>query len=241
VSALERSTTQTAQIRLTLTSQINSGLLQAGMKLPSERELSELFGTTRITIKEALLSLEAEGRLYCEDRRGWFVAPPRLVYNPMYRSHFHEMVERQQRQASTRVLSVRHIVAPPALCQELELPALSRLFQIRRVRSLDGRVVMFVEHHLKPERFPGILELDVSQSLTGVYRDHYGIRYGRSRFDIVSTAASGDVAQALTLGEGSPVLLVSRVNYDQHGAIIDCDHEYWRHDAVRISVDSRPE
>ncbi|WP_051229158.1 UTRA domain-containing protein [Paludibacterium yongneupense] len=237
---MERTTTQTAQIRLALTSQINSGLLQSGMKLPSERELSELFGTTRITIKEALQSLEAEGRIYCEDRRGWFVAPPRLVYNPLYRSHFHEMVERQQRQASTRVLSVRNIVAAPSLCQELELPALSRLFQIRRVRSLDGRVVMFVEHHLKPERFPGILELDLSQSLTGIYQQHYDIHYGRSRFDIVSTAASGEVAQALTLGEGSPILLVSRVNYDQHGAIIDSDHEYWRHDAVRISVDSRP-
>jgi DNA-binding GntR family transcriptional regulator len=47
------------------------------------------------------------------------------------------------------------------------------------------------------------------------------------------------VAHALTLAEGSPILLVFRVNYDQHGQIIDCDHEYWRHDAIRITVDSQ--
>lgn len=229
---------QSAQIREAISRQIDSGLLSPGAKLPSERELSEVFSTTRITLKEALSALEAEGRVYREDRRGWFVAPDRLVYNPMFRSHFQQMVSLQQRQVSTRVLSADSVMATPALCQALDLPALARLVRICRVRSLDGRVVLYVEHHLKPERFPGILQRDLSQSLTLIYQQDYAIRYGRSRFDIIPSAARGKVAQALTLAEGSPILLVSRINYDQHGQIIDCDHEYWRHDAIRISVDS---
>jgi DNA-binding GntR family transcriptional regulator len=229
---------QSGQIRDALLAQIDGGSLPPGGKLPSERELAELFSTTRITLKDALLALEAEGRIYREDRRGWFVAPPRLIYNPQYRSHFHEMVTRQRREVATRVLSVRTVLATPALSQELELPSMSRLYQIRRLRSLDGRVVMYVEHHLKPERFPGILDLDLARSLTLIYERRYGIRYGRSRFDITPSAARGEVAQALTLAEGSPILLVFRINYDQHGHIIDCDHEYWRHDAIRVTVDS---
>ncbi|TDR81489.1 UTRA domain-containing protein [Paludibacterium purpuratum] len=230
---------QAAQIRESLGAQMDSGLLPPGAKLPSERELSELFSTTRITIKDALLALEAEGRIYREDRRGWFVSPPRLVYNPQYRSHFHEMVTRQQRQVETRVLSAGMVLATPALSQALELGPLAQLCRIRRTRSIDGRVVMYVEHHLKPSFFPDILARDLSQSLTLIYQREYGIRYGRSRFDIYPSAARGDVAQALTLAEGSPILLVFRINYDQHGRIIDCDHEYWRHDAIRITVDSQ--
>lgn len=234
----EQASTQAGLIRQTLEGQISSGLLPPGAKLPSERELSDLFSTTRITLKEALQALEAEGRIYREERRGWFVAPPRLVYNPQYKSHFHQMVTAQQRQVETRLLSSRTFLATPELSQDLELPPLSRLHEIQRLRSLDGRVVLFVRHYLKPEIFPGILEMDLTQSLTLIYETHYGIRYGRSRFDITPTGARGEVAQALMLAEGSPILLISRVNFDQAGRIIDCDQEYWRHDAIRISIDS---
>lgn len=237
--AFERNTTLATQIRQSLEMQIDSKLLVAGTKLPSERELSELFDTTRTTVKEALLAMEAEGRIYCEDRRGWFVAPPRLIYNPLYRSPFHQIVTEQKRQLETLVMSSRTIVATPALCQELALPTLSRITEVTRLRKLDGRVVLLARHYLKPERFPGILEHDLSQSLTTLYEQHYGVRYGRSRFEINPTAAWGEVAQALMLTEGSPILLISCVNYDQYGEIIDCDYEYWRHDAVRILVDSQ--
>ncbi|MDN0083310.1 UTRA domain-containing protein [Crenobacter sp. SG2305] len=237
----DRSPTQITHIRQSLESQIESGLLSPGMKLPSERELSELFSTTRITLKDALLALEAEGRIYREERRGWFVAHPRLVYNPLYRTYFQKMVTRQRRQVETKVVATSQIMASPALCKEMELSALSRLYQICRLRYLDGRAVSYVEHFLKPERFPNILERDLSQSLTLMYEKHYDIHFSRSRFDIYPSAARGEVAQRLSVTAGSPILVIARVNYDQHGALIDCDHEYWRHDAVRISVDSQME
>lgn len=239
MTTLERGITQAAQIRQSLAAQISSGLLTPGMKLPSERELSELFATTRITLKEALQALEAEGRIYCEDRRGWFVAPPRFVYEPLYRSHFHQMVTKQKRHLETQVLAAQTIMATPELSLQLELPALSRLQQINRTRRLDGRLVLYVEHYLKADRFPDIFEHDLTQSLTTIYKQHYGIEYGRSRFEIYPAAARGEVAQTLMLAEGSPILRISCINYDQHGQIIDCDHEYWRHDAVLISVDSQ--
>lgn len=58
-----------------LQEQIEHGLLAPGCKLPAERKLSEVFDTTRITLREALVQLEACGLIYREERRGWFVAP----------------------------------------------------------------------------------------------------------------------------------------------------------------------
>ncbi|HSX71600.1 MAG TPA: UTRA domain-containing protein, partial [Pseudomonas sp.] len=162
-----------------LLEQIDHGLLPRGGKLPAERRLSELFETTRITLREALGQLEAEGLIYREERRGWFVSPRRLAYNPLVRSHFHAMVREQGRVPSTEVLSARLMPAPVDICGRLELPALSAVLQIRRARRIDGRLVLYVEHYLNPVYFPGILDCDLTASLTELYASRYDIRYGR--------------------------------------------------------------
>ena len=68
-----RTPSKCEQICRTLRRYIGSGHLAAGQQLPAERALSERFATTRITIKEALSSLEADGLIYRAERRGWFV------------------------------------------------------------------------------------------------------------------------------------------------------------------------
>jgi len=220
-----------------LEEQIERGLLPPGSKLPAERKLSEVFATTRITLREALGQLEAQGRVYREERRGWFVSPPRLTYNPLVRSHFHAMVAEQGRMPATEVIGARLMPASAEICQTLALPALSSVYQIRRARRVDGRLVLYVEHYLNPAYFPGLLEFDLTRSLTDLYAREYGLCYGRVCFDMVPTALHSQAAAALKVSVGSPALRIVRVNRDQHGRLIDCDLEFWRHDALHVSVE----
>jgi len=223
-------------IGLALQEQIEHGLLPPSSKLPAERKLSELFNTTRITLREALLQLEAQGLVYREERRGWFISPPRLAYDLMRRSHFHAMVSAQGRVAETLVISARLQPASALICGLLQLPAFSSVVQICRARRIDQRLVLYVEHYLNPEFFPQILDFDLNQSLTELYASHYAIRYGKVRFEMVPTALQVDAAAALKVSLGSPGLRIERVNYDQQGRLIDCDIEYWRHDAIHVSA-----
>ncbi|MES2818016.1 MAG: UTRA domain-containing protein [Pseudomonadota bacterium] len=220
-----------------LQEQIEHALLPPGSKLPAERKLSELFDTTRITLREALGQLEAQGLIYREERRGWFVSPPRLAYNPLVRSHFHAMVGEQGRLPATEVLSARLLPASAAICELLELAACSQVLQIRRARRIDGRLVLYVEHYLNPQYFPGLLDFDLTRSLTDLYAGEYEIVYGRVRFDILPTALPAVAAAALKVAQGGPALRITRVNRDQHDRLIDCDIEYWRHDAIRVGVE----
>lgn len=219
-----------------LQEQIEHGLLPPGSKLPAERKLSEVFDTTRITLREALVQLEAQGLIYREERRGWFISPPRLAYDLMRRSHFHAMVEAQGRVPATQVISARLQPASAAICGLLQLPALSSVIQICRARRIDERLVLYVEHYLNPEYFPQILDFDLNQSLTELYARHYDIRYGQVRFEMVPTALPVEAAAALKVSIGSPGLRIARVNHDQRGRLIDCDLEYWRHDAIHVSA-----
>lgn len=219
-----------------LQEQIEHGLLPPGSQLPAERKLSEVFATTRITLREALLQLEALGLIYREERRGWFISPPRLAYDLIRRSHFHAMVSAQGRVALTHVISARLQPASARICEMLQMPALSSVIQICRARRIDQRLVLYVEHYLNPEYFPGILECDLTQSLTELYASRYDIRYGQVQFEMVPTALHAEASAALKVSPGSPGLRIARVNFDQSGRLIDCDLEYWRHDAINVSA-----
>lgn len=58
---------QYIEIKESIVEQIASGVLLAGQKLPSERQLAESFNTTRVTLREALSILETNGLIYRED------------------------------------------------------------------------------------------------------------------------------------------------------------------------------
>ncbi len=236
---MEKSTTtQLGRIKENLKQLIQSSVLQASQKLPSERELSVLFATTRITLKEALSALEIDGLIYREERRGWFVCPTPLIYNPLSRCHFHQLVNEQQRSAITQVLSVQTQLANGEQSRLLELDKLSQLYCINRLRKLDERPVLYVQNCLISELFPDILQQDLSLSLTQLYQHNYGYKTLRSRFEVNLCGAPKQIASALHLAEGQQVLKICRVNYEQQGTIIDCEFEYWRPDAVSIVIDS---
>lgn len=93
------------QIKDQLQARITRGALQAGDKLPSERELCAIFSTTRVTIRESLAQLEATGAIYRADRRGWFVTPERLWLDPTQNTNFHRLCQEQGRVPRTALLS----------------------------------------------------------------------------------------------------------------------------------------
>ena len=236
--ATAQSGTLLGRIKASIREQLQSGIFTEGQKLPSERELSELFSTTRITLKDALVSLETEGLIYREERRGWYVSPERIRYNPLSRSHFHQMIREQDRIAETRLLSTRTEMASGDYAKALEIEQITPIHVIERLRFIDGRAVLFVENVLKAPLFEKILSENLTMSLTGIYREKYGYETKRSRFDVIPTSAPAYVAKALNLAEGQPVLKICRVNYKQDGELMDCELEYWRPDSVVIHIDS---
>lgn len=205
-------------------------------RLPSERSLCAEFDVARVTLQQILKRFEAEGLIYREDRRGWFAAPPRFVYNPQKRGHFGQAVSEQGRHPATALLSARLMPAPEAVQQLLDLAPGTGIACVSRVRSIDGRPVLYVEHYMRPEVFPGLFDHDLSGSMTELYARHYDFHYGKMTYQITPTALNGDAAAAMRVAEGSPGLLVARVNHAREGDIRDCDLEYWRHDGVLIEV-----
>ncbi len=225
---------QYVKIKDAIVEQIEAGMLSPRQKLPAERKLAESFDTTRVTLREALSLLEAEGRIYREDRRGWFISPLPLRYDPGQALSFLDMAQMQNRLAKTEVLNASTCLADKQATRLLALPAFSDVFCINRVRYLEDRPVVLVTNYVQSKLTPDLLAHDLTQSLNQLLCNQYGLKQKQVRYRIATSTLLGSIAQALRATSGTPAMVIERVHFDSTGSIIDAAIEYWRHDAISI-------
>lgn len=225
------------QIRDHLASQIETATLRPNAKLPSERTLSEAFGTTRMTARQALLQLEAEGLIHRLDRRGWFVSPPRLQLDPTLNISFTENVTSQGRQPGTVLLSQEQTTASAWDFHHLGVTAGEPVFLIRRMRLIDERPVLVEHLHVNANRCPGLLHLPLDQSLTKLLAEHYGIVERRAQIRVRPTALTAAQAEPLQVAAGTPGLYLTRTTYDQDDNVVEFDQEFWRYDVLEVAIE----
>jgi DNA-binding GntR family transcriptional regulator len=215
---------------------IEAGSLASGAKLPPERALSEEFSINRVTVRQALSRMEAEGLIFREERRGWFVSPPRVCYDPTANTSFTESVSAQGRVAGTTILSKQELSASETLSSLLDCAVGDPIFIINRLRTVDGRAVLVEQIHIKAKRCPGLLDFPLDQSMTGLMAEKFGIIEQRTQINMRPTALPESPAKALGVAVGTPSLYLSRIILDQFSEVIEVDQEFWRHDAIDISV-----
>ncbi len=215
---------------------IEDGTLVSGAKFPPERTLAETFSITRMTVRQALMRLEAEGLIFREDRRGWFVSPPRVRYDPTANTSFTESIAEQGRVAGTKVLSKQRIIASQRECTYLGCNIGDPVIVISRLRTVDDRAVLVEKIHVKADRCPTLLDHPLDQSMTGLMAREFGIIERRAQINMRPTALSEEPARALGIAVGTPGLYLARTILDQFNEVVEHDEEFWRHDAIDICI-----
>ncbi|MFT5706052.1 MAG: DNA-binding GntR family transcriptional regulator [Oceanospirillaceae bacterium] len=210
-------------------------------KLPAERLLCERFSITRITLRQALVQLETEGFVYRQHQRGWYLSPPRILYDPTKNLSFTALVLSQGRVPLNRILSSKRQIADKTMRKALQLQDHETdLYLIERLRSVDGRPVMVEHLYINAALCEGILDCAIEQSLTELLKQHFAVEIVRSSVNLHSTALTQTQAKELHGAAGTPSISVIRTNYDQQGRVIEIDQEFWRHDALEITASSSP-
>ena len=215
---------------------IKTGALKTGRRLPPERVLAQEFSITRVTARRALLQLEAEGLIFREERRGWFVSPSRVRYDPTANTSFTESIAEQNRVAGTTVLATQKVRASTWQSSQLDCAVGDPIFVIERSRSVDGRAVLVEKIHIRAERCSNLLSFALDQSMTELMAREFGIIEHRAQIDMRPTALAEGPAKILGVATGTPGLYLSRTIRDQFNNVVELDEEFWRHDAITISI-----
>ena len=67
---------------------INDGQLVKGDKIPNEYILCEIFGVSRLTLRQALKELESDGQIYRKSGEGTFIGSKKIESSLMQRAVF---------------------------------------------------------------------------------------------------------------------------------------------------------
>ncbi len=174
-----------------------------GAPAPSERELVDRFGVARMTVRQALDALVAEGVLERFRGRGTFVARPRRL--PTGVTSFTEEMARRGVVAEARTLVAERSAAAPSVARALGVPEGADVVHWRRLRFADGRAVCLSDAYLVVDLVPGLVEGTLPDSLY----DELAARDCRPTWveDAVSAGiVTGKEARLLEIEPGSAVM-----------------------------------
>lgn len=225
-------------VRGRLLDEIASGALRPGERLGAERDMAVRYGVSRSTLRLAIDALESTGHLRRVRGRagGTFVAERRVERDLTHIEGLPAYLRRQGFEAGTRVLSARLIEADDETVQSLGLAPHGLVFEIVRTRLADGAPVSLERARLPAERFPGLLDHSLRDSIYALMQEHYGVvpREAIERIEIVG--ASATAARLLDVPRASPLLSVVRVMVDDERRPFELSHDLFRGDRVRVVV-----
>lgn len=177
-----------------------------GARLPSENELAESQGVSRLTARAALRELERRFMVTRIRGKGTFVARRlEIVLSPTTPPSWSESVRRAGGHPETKVTKVETIRAPAEIRDQLELARNSRVVVVERLCYVDGLIAQFGRNWFRTNLAPNLEDLLARGGSMYKLLTSFGYQprrlWVRSRMD----ALPGEVAKHLEL-EGYPAL-----------------------------------
>lgn len=143
---------------------IRSGAWAPGFRVPSENELVDSFGISRMTANRALRELMAEGYLNRVPGVGTFVKEPPARSSLMELRNIAEEIEQRGHRYSSRVVTQAEVAANPALAEEFESRVIERLYHLVIVHEENGVPVQLEDRHVNADVVPAFLEQDFTRT-----------------------------------------------------------------------------
>jgi GntR family transcriptional regulator len=203
-------------------------------QLPTERELAENFGVTRLTVRRALDQLGYEGRVYRTQGAGTFVSEPRIAKSVELTSFTQDMWARGLVPGS-KDTKVEEIAAGAEIGARLALSPRDHVAHISRVRTADGEPMCIENTYIPAKLAPGLAERAIDGSLYQLLTETYHLKIEKAEQSIHATVLDPPLAALLGVPEFSPAFKVLRVAYDAKNQRIEYAESVYRAD--RYSYD----
>ena len=212
-----------------LSREIATGRFAEAELLPGERELAQMFGVSRTTLRRAILALVGEGLLFHRQGAGTFVrrAAPRVEAPISRLTGFTEDMAMRGFQAASRELTSGVFLPSPEEAMMLGVGPSESVFRLSRLRLADD-VPMAIEHTVVPMRFlpePEVIGPSLYETLkTRGFGPTRGLQ--RLRAALLPDADSA----LLAVPRGSPTLYIQRIAYLSDGRCVEFTRSYYRAD-----------
>jgi GntR family transcriptional regulator len=205
--------------------------------VPGEQELAAEFHVSRITAKRALNELASAGLVVRERGRGTRVTHrPKAPAVTSSIEGWLENISLMGIATEARVLDFGYVAASEDIAHALEIEPGTDVQHAVRVRSLDGEPMSYLVTYVPADIGRQYDREDLDTKPLLLLLELAGVNVASARQTISATLADSEVAGALSVHAGSPLIEVRRVVRDTSGRPVEYIRVLYRPDIYRFEM-----
>ncbi|GMB09163.1 GntR family transcriptional regulator [Thermolongibacillus altinsuensis] len=215
---------------------IEQKVWRAGDVIPSERELSEMYGISRMTVRQAINNLVNEGLLVRQRGKGTFVAEKKMEQALKGLTSFSEDMRARGMVPGTRLLSFSIVEAGKKVAEKLSIAMGAPVYEVKRIHLADGMPMALEVLYMSPQLVPNLSEEIVSRSVYE-YIESLGLQIASARQTLEAAIVRQSEQDWLELSDGAPVLLIERHTFLTDGRPLEYVKSVYRADRYKFVID----
>jgi GntR family transcriptional regulator len=224
------------QIYKNLRNKIETEEISGGELFPSERELAERFGVSRMTVRQALNTLKNEGLIYHERGIGAFVSKRKLDVHTRNLVGFTEEMKERGLEPSSQLLLAEIEAADEETAKDLGIEKGDEVFHLQRLRLADDSPMAFEDAYLPASRYPNLANFNLEKtSLYQILEEEYGTRMSHAEEILEAVIFDKEMAKILSVKPNSPALVVHRVVFSDANLAVESVKTFYRADRYRAT------
>jgi GntR family transcriptional regulator len=230
---------RTDHVRSSLMSQLRSSRYVAGDKLPNEDELAREFEVSRVTVREAVRGLIEAGYLDRKHGLGTFVTGlPVHRHSLEMTVSYTNMIREAGMVPGEKVVSRADRAASPEDAGRLGVPPGEMLVFIERVRTADGKPVIYSSDRIPKTALHGLADAPLDASLYQILAQA-GLTISHAIATLRPVIADARLSQLLEVRRGSPLQYVEQVDFAATGVAAMLSSEWHVPGIFELSVHRR--
>lgn len=223
------------QIQDFILTKIHNNEYGAGDQIPTETELAEQFGASRMTVNKALCTLRDKGYLFSVRGKGTFVKKEVVQKRLNELTSFTEEMRRRGIKPVTKTIDFSYTsVGFEKEKKSLKLKASDNIYKIIRVRY-NKKTPIALDVTVLNEQVVGRIEYSqMGQSLYEYLQNVKGVEISYAVQKIRAVKADEFLAENLEVPSGDPILEITSVTYDKENRPFEVVHTYHVHDTYEF-------
>ncbi len=226
------------RVYLLLRDDISNGRYGEGEFLPGENRLAETLSVSRITVRRALDALASDGWIAKKTGAGSVVLS-QTGKDEKISANFATLIPQLvefDRKTTARLLSFSYGVASKSVAKALGLAKDARVQTAVRVRLSDGEPFSYLTTHVPEDIARNYDETDLATQPLFRLLERSGVQVEGADQSVTATLAGPDVAEALEVSVGSPLLWLERIVRDSNGRGVEHLSALYRPDRFRLEM-----
>ncbi|WP_048716545.1 GntR family transcriptional regulator [Bacillus sp. 522_BSPC] len=213
--------------------------LTPGDPISSEREFSEKYGISRMTVRQAINNLVAEGVLVRQRGKGTFVATPKVEQELSGLTSFSEDMRSRGLTPKTKILDFKTIPCPRRVASKLRIEEEEMVYEFSRLRIADEIPMALETSYIPTALIKELQEETLHGSIYEYVEKTLQLKISHATQTIESTLSQKNESIPLGIKEGAPALLMERYSYLENGTPFEYVKSIYRGDRYKFVIDMK--